>query len=105
MIFTLSGLDITTSDLSWLAPQEWTDIYWSHWSHHSISPCSIPLLIQGQVDDRDRTIRLQRDLIEQLEAEKRQKVANGSGGDPGKELISMATQTERVSWAFGAMCI
>jgi len=52
------------------------------------------------VDDRDRTIRLQRDLIEQLEAEKRQKIANGSGGDPGKELISMATQTERVSWAF-----
>nr|XP_036672360.1 uncharacterized protein LOC108013035 isoform X12 [Drosophila suzukii] len=51
--------------------------------------------LQGQVDDRDRTIRLQRDLIEQLEAEKRQKIANGSGGDPGKELISMATQTER----------
>ncbi|XP_026833858.1 uncharacterized protein LOC6546105 isoform X13 [Drosophila erecta] len=54
---------------------------------------------QGQVDDRDRTIRLQRDLIEQLEAEKRQKAANGpgpgSGGDQGKELISMATQTER----------
>ncbi|XP_026833856.1 uncharacterized protein LOC6546105 isoform X11 [Drosophila erecta] len=55
--------------------------------------------LQGQVDDRDRTIRLQRDLIEQLEAEKRQKAANGpgpgSGGDQGKELISMATQTER----------
>ncbi|XP_070072129.1 serine-rich adhesin for platelets isoform X11 [Drosophila takahashii] len=50
---------------------------------------------QGQVDDRDRTIRLQRDLIEQLEAEKRQKASNGTGGDPGKELISMATQTER----------
>ncbi|XP_017040363.2 uncharacterized protein LOC108087486 isoform X12 [Drosophila ficusphila] len=49
---------------------------------------------QGQVDDRDRTIRLQRDLIEQLEAEKRQKASIG-GGDPGKELISMATQTER----------
>ncbi|XP_017080611.1 uncharacterized protein LOC108114243 isoform X4 [Drosophila eugracilis] len=51
--------------------------------------------LQGQVDDRDRTIRLQRDLIEQLEAEKRQKASNGSGGEPGKELISMATQTER----------
>ncbi|XP_050742646.1 uncharacterized protein LOC108034946 isoform X6 [Drosophila biarmipes] len=51
--------------------------------------------LQGQVDDRDRTIRLQRDLIEQLEAEKRQKAANGPGGDPAKELISMATQTER----------
>ncbi|XP_070072121.1 serine-rich adhesin for platelets isoform X2 [Drosophila takahashii] len=51
--------------------------------------------LQGQVDDRDRTIRLQRDLIEQLEAEKRQKASNGTGGDPGKELISMATQTER----------
>ncbi|XP_017040355.1 uncharacterized protein LOC108087486 isoform X4 [Drosophila ficusphila] len=50
--------------------------------------------LQGQVDDRDRTIRLQRDLIEQLEAEKRQKASIG-GGDPGKELISMATQTER----------
>ncbi|KAH8270101.1 hypothetical protein KR018_004028 [Drosophila ironensis] len=54
--------------------------------------------LQGQVDDRDRTIRLQRDLIEQLEAEKRmQAAANGTGGsgEPGKELISMATQTER----------
>ncbi|KPU77881.1 uncharacterized protein Dana_GF25128, isoform J [Drosophila ananassae] len=51
---------------------------------------------QGQVDDRDRTIRLQRDLIEQLEAEKRMHtVSNGNGGDPAKELISMATQTER----------
>ncbi|XP_044778922.1 serine-rich adhesin for platelets isoform X3 [Drosophila simulans] len=53
--------------------------------------------LQGQVDDRDRTIRLQRDLIEQLEAEKRQKASHGpgSGGDQAKELISMATQTER----------
>ncbi|KAH8242412.1 hypothetical protein KR032_005856 [Drosophila birchii] len=53
--------------------------------------------LQGQVDDRDRTIRLQRDLIEQLEAEKRQKaLANGTTSEPpGKELISMATQTER----------
>ncbi|XP_020816586.1 uncharacterized protein LOC110190440 isoform X2 [Drosophila serrata] len=53
--------------------------------------------LQGQVDDRDRTIRLQRDLIEQLEAEKRQKaLANGTASEPpGKELISMATQTER----------
>ncbi|XP_017028245.1 uncharacterized protein [Drosophila kikkawai] len=54
--------------------------------------------LQGQVDDRDRTIRLQRDLIEQLEAEKRQKaLANGTSTSepPGKELISMATQTER----------
>ncbi|XP_016977302.1 uncharacterized protein LOC108043225 isoform X4 [Drosophila rhopaloa] len=51
--------------------------------------------LQGQVDDRDRTIRLQRDLIEQLEAEKRQKASTNGGGDPGKELISMATQTER----------
>ncbi|XP_043068513.1 uncharacterized protein [Drosophila bipectinata] len=52
--------------------------------------------LQGEVDDRDRTIRLQRNLIEQLEAEKRMHtVANGNGGDPPKELISMATQTER----------
>ncbi|XP_017843255.1 serine-rich adhesin for platelets isoform X3 [Drosophila busckii] len=58
--------------------------------------------LQGQVDDRDRTIRLQRDLIEQLEAEKRQSQASSSssGGDASaslasKELISMATQTER----------
>ncbi|XP_046867926.1 pneumococcal serine-rich repeat protein isoform X2 [Drosophila willistoni] len=66
---------------------------------------------QGQVDDRDRTIRLQRDLIEQLEAEKRQHqqqqqqggAGEGSNGDnvdtlsANKELklISMATQTER----------
>ncbi|KAH8379579.1 hypothetical protein KR009_005812 [Drosophila setifemur] len=49
--------------------------------------------LQGQVDDRDRTIRLQRDLIEQLEAEKR--MQSGTNGDAGKELISMATQTER----------
>ncbi|XP_026847946.1 homeobox protein prospero [Drosophila persimilis] len=56
--------------------------------------------LQGQVDDRDRTIRLQRDLIEQLEAEKRQQAGGtgsgcGYGGDASKELISMATQTER----------
>ncbi|BFF98839.1 uncharacterized protein DMAD_06883 [Drosophila madeirensis] len=51
---------------------------------------------QGQVDDRDRTIRLQRDLIEQLEAEKRlQQVAGISSDAANKELISMATQTER----------
>ncbi|XP_034137117.1 uncharacterized protein LOC117589350 isoform X2 [Drosophila guanche] len=51
---------------------------------------------QGQVDDRDRTIRLQRDLIEQLEAEKRlQQVAGSSSDAANKELISMATQTER----------
>ncbi|KAH8369781.1 hypothetical protein KR093_000957 [Drosophila rubida] len=49
--------------------------------------------LQGQVDDRDRTIRLQRDLIEQLEAEKRQ-AASGSEVT-NKECISMATQTER----------
>ncbi|XP_030372856.1 uncharacterized protein LOC115622892 isoform X3 [Scaptodrosophila lebanonensis] len=49
---------------------------------------------QGQVDDRDRTIRLQRDLIEQLEAEKRQACVPGDG-ELAKELISMATQTER----------
>lgn len=49
------------------------------------------------MDDRDRTIRLQRDLIEQLEAERRQ-AGGGSGADvANKELISMATQTERVS--------
>ncbi|XP_068149610.1 serine-rich adhesin for platelets isoform X10 [Drosophila tropicalis] len=69
---------------------------------------------QGQVDDRDRTIRLQRDLIEQLEAEKRQhqqqqQQQGGGGGGEGSngdnvdtlnankelKLISMATQTER----------
>ncbi|XP_017861735.1 PREDICTED: serine-rich adhesin for platelets isoform X9 [Drosophila arizonae] len=48
--------------------------------------------LQGQVDDRDRTIRLQRDLIEQLEAEKRQAT---EGDQANKERISMATQTER----------
>ncbi|KAH8415602.1 hypothetical protein KR222_006043 [Zaprionus bogoriensis] len=48
--------------------------------------------LQGQVDDRDRTIRLQRDLIEQLEAERRQATA---GDVTSKERISMATQTER----------
>ncbi|XP_068149606.1 serine-rich adhesin for platelets isoform X6 [Drosophila tropicalis] len=70
--------------------------------------------LQGQVDDRDRTIRLQRDLIEQLEAEKRQhqqqqQQQGGGGGGEGSngdnvdtlnankelKLISMATQTER----------
>ncbi|XP_041450969.1 uncharacterized protein LOC111068625 isoform X4 [Drosophila obscura] len=52
---------------------------------------------QGQVDDRDRTIRLQRDLIEQLEAEKRQQAGGNASNatDASKELISMATQTER----------
>ncbi|XP_032593436.2 serine-rich adhesin for platelets isoform X6 [Drosophila grimshawi] len=53
--------------------------------------------LQGQVDDRDRTIRLQRDLIEQLEAEKRQAMpADGNVANlVNKECISMATQTER----------
>ncbi|XP_051861218.1 serine-rich adhesin for platelets isoform X4 [Drosophila albomicans] len=50
--------------------------------------------LQGQVDDRDRTIRLQRDLIEQLEAEKRQ-AATAGNEVTNKECISMATQTER----------
>ncbi|KAH8408698.1 hypothetical protein KR215_011010 [Drosophila sulfurigaster] len=50
--------------------------------------------LQGQVDDRDRTIRLQRDLIEQLEAEKRQ-AATAGNEVINKECISMATQTER----------
>ncbi|XP_064539954.1 serine-rich adhesin for platelets isoform X6 [Drosophila montana] len=50
---------------------------------------------QGQVDDRDRTIRLQRDLIEQLEAEKRQAGNEAGINQANKERISMATQTER----------
>ncbi|XP_030570313.1 flocculation protein FLO11 isoform X9 [Drosophila novamexicana] len=50
---------------------------------------------QGQVDDRDRTIRLQRDLIEQLEAEKRQAGNEAGIHQANKERISMATQTER----------
>lgn len=49
---------------------------------------------QGQVDDRDRTIRLQKNLIEQLEAEKH-KTAPTSVEAP-KECVTTATQTERV---------
>ncbi|XP_058987539.1 homeobox protein 5-like isoform X2 [Musca domestica] len=48
---------------------------------------------QGQVDDRDRTIRLQKNLIEQLEAEKH-KTAPTSVEAP-KECVTTATQTER----------
>uniref|UniRef100_T1PLW9 CorA-like Mg2+ transporter protein n=1 Tax=Musca domestica TaxID=7370 RepID=T1PLW9_MUSDO len=49
--------------------------------------------LQGQVDDRDRTIRLQKNLIEQLEAEKH-KTAPTSVEAP-KECVTTATQTER----------
>ncbi|XP_037931161.1 myb-like protein P isoform X2 [Teleopsis dalmanni] len=48
---------------------------------------------QGQVDDRDRTIRLQRNLIEKLEAEKA--AGPNAKTDITKECINTATQTER----------
>ncbi|XP_073840736.1 uncharacterized protein isoform X11 [Musca autumnalis] len=50
--------------------------------------------LQGQVDDRDRTIRLQKNLIEQLEAEKH-KTAPSTAVEMPKECVTTATQTER----------
>ncbi|XP_037948254.1 uncharacterized protein LOC119679784 [Teleopsis dalmanni] len=50
-------------------------------------------LAKGQVDDRDRTIRLQRNLIEKLEAEKA--AGPNAKTDITKECINTATQTER----------
>ncbi|XP_075164019.1 uncharacterized protein LOC142236666 isoform X3 [Haematobia irritans] len=54
---------------------------------------------QGQVDDRDRTIRLQKNRIEQLEAEKQKSIPQNKLGDLGvemhKECVTTATQTER----------
>ena len=50
---------------------------------------------QGQVDDRDRTIRLQKNLIEKLEAEKL-KAPQAAYDNSVKECVDTATQTERV---------
>ncbi|XP_061400491.1 putative uncharacterized protein DDB_G0277255 [Musca vetustissima] len=50
--------------------------------------------LQGQVDDRDRTIRMQKNLIEQLEAEKH-KTTNPTSVENAKECVTTATQTER----------
>lgn len=58
---------------------------------------------QGQVDDRDRTIRLQKNLIEQLEAEKH-KTAPTSVEAP-KECVTTATQTERVCDLCVCVCL
>ncbi|KAI8121352.1 hypothetical protein CVS40_7564 [Lucilia cuprina] len=49
---------------------------------------------QGQVDDRDRTIRLQKNLIEKLEAEKL-KAPHAANEITTKECVDTATQTER----------
>lgn len=54
---------------------------------------------QGQVDDRDRTIRLQKNLIEKLEAEKL-KTPHAANEIATKECVDSATQTERV-----CMCV
>ncbi|XP_059216406.1 serine-rich adhesin for platelets isoform X3 [Stomoxys calcitrans] len=54
---------------------------------------------QGQVDDRDRTIRLQKNRIEQLEAEKHKLTPQQKFGEPAaeahRECVTTATQTER----------
>ncbi|XP_065359288.1 putative uncharacterized protein DDB_G0277255 isoform X8 [Calliphora vicina] len=50
--------------------------------------------LQGQVDDRDRTIRLQKNLIEKLEAEKL-KAPHAANEIATKECVDTATQTER----------
>ncbi|XP_046809176.1 uncharacterized protein LOC111675082 isoform X12 [Lucilia cuprina] len=50
--------------------------------------------LQGQVDDRDRTIRLQKNLIEKLEAEKL-KAPHAANEITTKECVDTATQTER----------
>uniref|UniRef100_A0A1B0FJE3 Uncharacterized protein n=1 Tax=Glossina morsitans morsitans TaxID=37546 RepID=A0A1B0FJE3_GLOMM len=50
--------------------------------------------LQGQVDDRDRTIRLQKNLIEKLEADK-PKMQQIQGAGTPKECVNTATQTER----------
>lgn len=55
---------------------------------------------QSQLDDKDRTIRIQQNLINKLEAEMNR--ANSghteqTNGDDGVETVNIATQTDRVS--------
>lgn len=56
-------------------------------------------MVQSQLDDKDRTIRIQQNLIQKLEAEV-DRAHNGieiQSTDQTVETVSMATQTERVS--------
>lgn len=55
--------------------------------------------MQSQLDDKDRTIRIQQNLIHKLEAEV-DRAHNGieiQPVDQSVETVNMATQTERVS--------
>lgn len=77
-----------------------TPLIWS-FQIHSSNQQFRGSLAQGQVDDRDRTIRLQKNLIEQLEAEKHKAapqhpIASGPMAETPKECVTTATQTERV---------
>lgn len=53
------------------------------------------------MDDRDRTIRMQKDLIDKLVAEQNRTIADqtipSSNNDFSKTCVNSATQTERVS--------
>lgn len=55
--------------------------------------------IQSQMADKDRTIRLQQNVIEQFEREKARNSSDtqSSSSDSKTETINSATQTERVS--------
>ena len=61
---------------------------------------NFPFNNQSQLDDKDRTIRIQQNLISKLEAEMG-KATNGLKPAPvveqSIETVNMATQTERVS--------
>lgn len=63
-----------------------------------VYPRCIHTHTQSQLDDKDRTIRIQQDLIHKLEAEKSQTNPDKDlNVDPNIETVNMATQTDRVN--------
>lgn len=63
---------------------------------------SNPSHSQGQLDDKDRTIRIQQNLITKLEAEMSQ-TTNGKNAAQTEQMIetvNIATQTDRVGFLF-----
>lgn len=56
--------------------------------------------VQSQLDDKDRTIRIQQNLIDKLEAEMNRTNTGHTepiNVDQGIETVNIATQTDRVS--------
>lgn len=56
--------------------------------------------VQSQLDDKDRTIRIQQNLISKLESQVNQIGITHPNVEVSAETISIATQTDRVSKTF-----